>query len=292
MDHSIGKEKIITHRGLERFNADFIYGESTYEAFQNQLSRGFGGIEFDPNATNDGFIVLHDPTLERATGGHDKRPISEITTEEATTAKLSEKGRIATFQEILDLIKTNKATMNAIHLKYRLQTPQMLDRIMEALAPYQDIFNKLIVFDVKPDTARLLKKTFPTLRLAPSVAHPYDILRYNEAVGGTLLTLEEALELKKEGLVDGIWGDEWDRTGENGTSKMLYTPEFFEKVHTAGMFAALVTPELHGTSPHLLGGESHPDAKDVPTLMERIKEIKFAGADYFCTDHPEEVAKL
>jgi len=26
--------------------------------------------------------------------------------------------------------------------------------------------------------------------------------------------------------------------------------------------------------------------------MERIKQIKAAGADYFCTDYPEEVAKL
>jgi glycerophosphoryl diester phosphodiesterase len=292
MDNSIGKKRIITHRGLEPFNPNVIYGESTYEAFQNHLSRGFGGIEFDPNPTKDGIIVLHDSTLERATGGYNKQLVSEITTEEATKAKLTKKGRIATFQEILDLIKTNNATMNAIHLKYHLQTPQMLDRIMEALAPYHDSFNKFIVFDINSDTARVLKKTFPTLRLAPSVAHPYDIIRYTEAVGGTLLTLEEALELKKEGLVDGIWGDEWDRTGENGTSKVFYTPELFEKIHAAGMFAALVTPELHGTSPQLLGGESHSDAKNVPMLMERIKEIKSAGADYFCTDHPEEVAKL
>jgi glycerophosphoryl diester phosphodiesterase len=292
MGYSIGKKRIITHRGLEPLNPNLIYGESTYEAFQNHLSRGFGGIEFDPNPTKDGIIVLHDSTLERATGGYNKQLVSEITTKEAIRAKLIKKGRIATFQEILDLIKTNKATMNAIHLKYRLQTPQMLDCIIEALAPYKDSFNKFIVFDIKPDTARLLKKTFKTLRLAPSVAHPYDIVRYNEAVGGTLLTLEEALELKKEGLVDGIWGDEWDRTGENGTSKIFYTPELFEKIHAAGMFVAIVTPELHGTSPGLYGGESHADARDTKTLFTRIKQIKDAGADYFCTDYPEEVAKL
>lgn len=35
--------------------------------------------------------------------------------------------------------------MNAIHLKYRFQTHQMFDRIMEVLAPYQDSVNKHIL---------------------------------------------------------------------------------------------------------------------------------------------------
>lgn len=67
MDYSLGKKKIITHRGLELFNPDFSFGESTYEAFKDHLARGFGGMEFDPNPTKDGIIVLHDPTLKRAT---------------------------------------------------------------------------------------------------------------------------------------------------------------------------------------------------------------------------------
>ena len=163
---------------------------------------------------------------------------------------------------------------------------------MDALEKHKGIFDKFFIFDIKADTARTLKKKFPTLRLAPSVAHPYDIARYNGVVGETLLSLEEALALRAEGLIEGVWGDEWDLDGGNNTRKLLYTPEFFEAVHKVGMFAALVTPELHGTSPGLYGGESHPDAKGTATLFERIKQIKAAGADYFCTDYPEEVAKL
>lgn len=286
----IEKHRIITHRGLEPTRKNF-FSESSLEAFRDQLSRGFGGIEFDPNPTRDGIIVMHDATPERPTHGREKRPLTELTTDEVTAIPLVN-GKIPTFQEIMDLIKNSDGKVSALHLKARFQTPETLERIMSALDVNKEIFDKFIVFDVKADTARILKGMFPNLRLAPSVAHSYDITRYGTSIGNTLLSLEQAIELKKEGLIDGIWGDEWDTTGENGTSKLLYTPEFFEKVHNAGLFAAIVTPELHGTSPGLYGGESHQDAKDVPTLMKRIREIKAAGADYFCTDYPEEVTKL
>ena len=289
-DILIGKQRIIAHRGLEPTHPNF-FSESSLEAFSNQLNRGFGGIEFDPNPTRDGIIVMHDATLKRPTQGKYEQPVAEMTTQEITKIPLAN-GTIPTFEQVMDLIKNSAGTISALHLKARFQTPENLEKIMQALDKYKNIFNKFIVFDVKADTVKTLKAKFPTIRLAPSVAHPYDIARFGASIGNTLLSLEETLDLRKEGLVDGIWGDEWDTTGENGTSKLLYTREFFDKVHEAGLFAALVTPELHGTSPGLYGGESHPDAKDIPTLMKRIKEIKDGGADYFCTDYPEEVAKI
>lgn len=280
---------IITHRGLEPSKPDF-YSEGSFEAFENHLGRGFN-IEFDPNPTKDGIIVMHDATLKRPTEGHDERAVADLATEEILQVRLAN-GRIPTFDEIMELIGSSDSTISALHLKAHLQTPETLERIMEALSRHTNVFSKFLVFDIKPDTARALKREFPSLRLAPSVAHPYDITRFNEAIGGTLLSLEEALVLHTEGLIEGIWGDEWDTVGEGETTKLLYTPEFFGKIHDVGMFAALVTPELHSTSPGLYGGESHPDAKNLPTLIERIRQIKVAGADYFCTDYPEEVASL
>lgn len=286
----IGKARVITHRGLEP-SKHGAPSESSYEAFANQLKRGFGGIEFDPNPTKDGIVIMHDATLKRPTQGRDERTIADLTTEEILQISLTN-GRIPTFDEVMELIRNSDSTVSALHLKARFQTPETLERIMAALAKHSDIFSKFIVFDVKPETARVLKREFHTLRLAPSVAHPYDILRYNDSVGGTLMTVDDALALKSEGLINGVWGDEWDTAGEKGTTKQLYAPEFFEKMHNAGLWVALVTPELHGTSPGLYGGESHADAKDFDTLMARIKEIKAAGADYFCTDYPEAVAQL
>lgn len=286
----ITQKKIVTHRGLEPSQPDF-FSESSYEAFNDQLSRGFAGIEFDPNPTKDGIVVLHDATLERPTNGRDTRAIAELTTKQVISTPL-DNGRYATLDEVMDLIRQSNSTFNALHLKSRLQTTETLEKIIAALSSHVDIFKKLIVFDVNANTARLLKAAFPSLRLAPSLAHPYDIARYNKSVGGTLMTIDEALDLRKKLLIDGIWADEWDTQGENESTKQFYTKENFDRLHASGLFIAVVTPELHGTSPGLYGGESHADAKNKNVLMSRIKQIKDAGADYFCTDYPTEVAKL
>lgn len=286
----INKSNVITHRGIERTKINF-FSESSYEAFADQLSRGFAGIEFDPNPTRDGIIVFHDANLTRFTSGKDARNIADMTTTEVTGVQLPN-GRIPTFDEVMNMIRNSDATISALHLKARFQNSEILEKLINALKKYEDILEKFIVFDVKEDTARQLKGVYPHIRLAPSIAHPYDIARYNSSVGGTLMTIEDAIALEQKGLIDGVWGDEWDTVGKNGTSKQFYTRDNFDRLHDANLFIALVTPELHSTSPGLYGGESHADARDIKTLFTRIKQIKDAGADYFCTDYPEEVAKL
>jgi glycerophosphoryl diester phosphodiesterase len=286
----IGKDHIITHRGLEPSRSNY-FSESSLEAFKDQLSRGFGGIEFDPNPTKDGIIVMHDTNLSRPTNGKDTRNVADVPTDEIVSLPLPN-GHIPTFAQVMDLIRKSDSSINAMHLKARFQTPEMLARIIDALGHYKEVFPKLIIFDIKPETARILKKHFPTLRLAPSIADSYDIERYNSAVGETLISINDAIALKEDGIIDGVWGDEWDTQGKNGKRKQLYTKENFDRLHEAGLFIALVTPELHSSSPGLYGGESHADAKDIKTLFKRIQQIKDAGADYFCTDYPEEVASL
>ena len=53
-----------------------------------------------------------------------------------------------------------------------------------------------------------------------------------------------------------------------------------------------MTPELHGTSPGLLGGESHKHAANTEVLFERMREILSLEPDAICTDYPEEVKLL
>src|ERR1035437_3061462 len=130
----IGKGHVITHRGLEPSRKNF-YSESSLEAFASQLSRGFGGIEFDPNVTSDGIIVMHDATLARLTAGKDSRPVSEISTSEVTNIPLS-KGTIPTFEQVLDLVKKSRGSINSLHLKADFQTTKMLAKIIETLASY------------------------------------------------------------------------------------------------------------------------------------------------------------
>jgi len=258
---------IFTHRGLEPSNPDF-YPESSYEAFKSHLERGFG-IEFDPFFTEQGVFVSHNPDL-KIVGG-----------------------RIATLDEVLELIKNSKAELNALHLKGKFQDVSYLDILISNLKNHPQAISKIIIFDVKPEAARYLKSKMPNIQLAPSVAHSFDIKRYNSLVKGTLLSVEEAIKYKKDGLYDWVWLDEWDRADKNGKEKMLYTAEVFDLLKQAGYKIALVTPEMHNTaSPGLLGGKNHEDSNDKEMLFKRIKEIISLKPDAICTDNPEEVKNL
>jgi len=280
--------KIITHRGLDPSIKNFP-AESTITAFRNHLQRGFG-IEFDVNFSRDGKIfIFHDAGLKRITNGQDNRQFSELTLQEIKTLKFGN-SHLPTFEELVELIRKHSKGVNALHLKSKFQSEKYLAILVNYLKKCQDIFNNLIVFDVKLDTAKYLKTTLPNLKLAPSVAHDYDIERYNDFVGGTLYSISQAIANKE--LFSWVWLDEWDLTDNNGGVKKLYTNEVFNDFHNSGIKVALVTPELHGTSPGLLGGEAHPDATNQDKLFSRIKKIIAFGPDAVCTDYPDQVKKI
>lgn len=285
---------IFTHRGLQPSKPNF-YPESSYEAFEDQLKRGFG-IEFDPNFCKDGIVVWHDGTLSRLSEGKDERACRDLSFSELSNINFwnlnhTTKGRVPTFDEVLDLIRNSRSTLNALHFKGKYQNPQDLESLVEHLRKNSDVLPQLVVFDVKPETANILLKEFPDLQLAPSVAHQYDVQRYNSVIAETLIETDTAAQMIKDGVFGKnpwVWLDEWDLADEGGEQKNLYNREVFDKMRAAGAKIALVTPELHGTSPGLYGGESHPNSKDKKTLFKRIREILELKPDAVCTDYPEE----
>jgi len=280
----------LTHRGLEPSNQDF-YPESSYESFRSHLNRGFG-IEFDPCFAKDCIVVCHDSSLDSITMGENEKEFQDLTWQEIKQVRYgSKKARIALLSEVFDLIRNNNSKINAMHLKGKYQTKEYLDRLINGLLQYREIISKLIIFDVKPDAARYIKEKIPEISIAPSVAHTYDIKRYNECVLGTLISREDAIRYKQQGLYDWVWLDEWDLSDEEGNKK-FYTKETFDALRQEGYKIALVTPELHRTSPGLLGGEAHPDSVDREILFSRIKEILELRPDAICTDYPEEISNL
>lgn len=55
----------LAHRGVSR-----VAPENTLEAFGAAVESGAGGLEFDVHLTRDGHVVvIHDPTVDRTTGG-------------------------------------------------------------------------------------------------------------------------------------------------------------------------------------------------------------------------------
>jgi len=279
---------ILTHRGLEASKEKF-FTESSYEAFANHLQRGFG-VEFDINFTKDKrIIIFHDNDLERITGGKDKRLFQQMMFSEVKEIRIRG-NRIADFDELMNLIIKNKSSFNSLHLKGKFQKKEYLDILLGFLFQYRNYLERLLIFDVKVETARYLKRKIPQLILAPSVAHPYDIERYNTCVGGTLIKIEEAI--KNRSLFEWVWLDEWDRSARYGRTKKLYSVYNFNKLRKYGFKIALVSPELHKTSPGLLGGESHQDAKDYKTLFKRMEEIVALEPDAICTDWPDYIKHL
>lgn len=287
------KPYIITHRGIEQEKQKFP--ESSLAAFDDHLSRGFG-IEFDLNISQGGdLIVFHDSTLTRISNGRDKRNISDLNLGEISNIfSVNSLESPARIENILGLIRERSKvgkSMNALHVKGKFQTEEIEDKLVDVLAGYQDIFEKIIIFDVLPAFSRKMHLRFPQLNLAPSVAHDFDVLRFKASTSGTLLTVTEALTHIKEGVYSWVWLDEWDRKDQS-SKKLFYDSKTFETFKALGIKIALVTPELHATSPGLLGGEVHEDAATKEKLFLRIEEILKLEPDAVCTDYPELVRNL
>ncbi len=292
------KPTIITHRGLQPARKDHPF-EQSLEALKFQIGRGYG-LEFDPSFTKDRsvgkrIVVMHDPTLSRLTASKDDRLVRDVSFLEITKLKLPGGFTVPTLDQVLELIESHSVGISAMHLKGIFQEgTEDIDLILAHLKKHPDVVDRIMIFDVKPENARYMLEKNPDLILAPSVAHNYDIERYNSSVARTLISVEEALELgpKGEGLYRWIWGDEWDLTDTDGDSKQLYTKEFFATLHDSGYMVAVVMPELHATSPRLKSGEVHSDGASMKTALRRAKEIIANGADALCTDYPEELQTL
>lgn len=317
---------MITHRGLEPAGSDGAWGESTVEAFEAQLRRGFG-LEFDPNPCFDGWVVWHDGEMLRLTNGVDQRRLVDIPLREVAGRQFG-RGCVGTLDEVglkyiisdlctdlmdntdrsvttclkkmkvLSLIAEHgsAAAPSAMHLKGERQSAVLIDLLVEVLRRHPVAIPKLFIFDVTQTSAVALKAAMPELALAPSVSHAYDVQRYNACVHRTLWTLEAALQGARDGLFAWAWVDEWDLAADDAGGRK--DPPFastctFAALRNAGLRVGLVTPELHSSSPSLLGGESHDDASSKERLFARIRTIAQCGfVDAICTDWPTEVQAM
>ena len=175
----MSKTIILTHRGLEEGNNKFF--ESSFEAFEDHLKRGYG-LEFDVNFTSDGeIVILHDKNLKRITSGQIEADIYTVPFEEVKNIPLgSNDNGIAAFDELMDLIELYNPPMNALHLKgFFQQDDKFINILIEKLKSRPSSLDKFIIFDTTAATAEKILKELPQAKLAASVAHDYDIERYN-----------------------------------------------------------------------------------------------------------------
>jgi len=276
--------QLISHRWLDPLNHNFHYAESSKEAFENLLDRWYW-LEFDINFSKDLIpFVFHDQGLTRISQWKDERTFNNLSWNEIMNISLPNHCHFITLNALFSLIKKRQKIWlkSALHLKSSFQEKKMLDILISTLLQYQNINEKIFLFDVKIDTATYLKKNLPEIELFVSVAHAYDEKRFNNSVWGTLYTIEEAIANKD--LIDWVRLDEWDRKDIVWTKK-LYTEEVINSFKNAWLKTAIISPELHAKSPWLLWGESHEDVESKEKLQWRIKDVKVLNPDFVCTDY-------
>jgi glycerophosphoryl diester phosphodiesterase len=286
------KTKVITHRGLNPDTKGFP-PESSAEAFASFLKQGYG-LEFDVRFTVDKkMIAIHDASLKRLTKGKDERQIADISGRQILAMDFNG-NHLISIPQLLVLIHTLGApdSLSALHLKSANQKPELLDILIPELRVLDP--KKFIIFDPTIEMARYIHAKNPDLQLAASVSHPYDIERFNKSAGGTLITMEQLLDNKD--VFTWAWLDEWDRRDVGGKTKSLLNSETFGKLRDHNIGIALVTPELHSTSPSQPTGvrpeDLHEDASTrerLDTILEHIVSLK---PDGMCTDHPDFVNAL
>ncbi len=276
---------LITHRGINITEGN-SYLESTGEAFLDQLKKGFG-LEFDIRLTKDNkAIILHDPDLRRISNGKDTRIIEET---ELKDIDIDAYG-IITLEEILDYIDTYQSddAMSAIHIKGPLQSNiENIDTIIDIISLGN--LSKFFLFDVKIEIAEYIKSKNKNIKLAPSVSHIFDIERFNSSTKNTLIDIE-SLE-KYTSLFDWAWLDEWDRKDYSGGEKELYNEENIKHIKDLGLLVAIVSPELHATSPVPQSTEKHPDGISTEAVFKRLEKILKIKPDAICTDYAEQIEK-
>lgn len=272
---------VITHRGLEPARIHAL-PESSLTSFTDHITRGFS-IEFDPFLSCDDVgYVCHDTYT---TNEGVKARLSTL-----TSAELDQRG-VTRLDDVFDLICSfSTASHHSLHLKGDRQQPKFLEYLVGVFNQRVQLKEKVFIFDVAPPVAAFLKQGCPGMRLGASVSHGHDIDRYNSCVYGTLVSVDDFLS--NIALYEWAWLDEWDTAGENGEKKSLISPDLIARLHEAGVKVAAVTPELHATSPGLLGGERHEDSSSVARWKKWVLNFISAGGDALCTDWPELVYEM
>lgn len=278
------KIHISSHRGIDLDDRDSP-PESTRSSFEKRLREGYG-IEFDLVELSDGeFVISHDLEVKQRDG-------TKISLPQLNRAQIEQSNfegePFLGISECLELLQSHGSQLwHCLHLKARNQAPKAIEKFSAILQEFSSLLSHTIIFDLLPETAKSLRSQFPSAQLAYSLSLPSDISRFGKLTGNTLFPLETCISQSQ--ICNWSWLDEWDRKDE-ANEKNIHDPQNYSTLRTAGIKIALVTPELHRSSP-AAGFSAHEDASE-PALSKRLKEIIALKPDLICTDYPSKCRGL
>ena len=99
---------VLGHRG-----ARHAAPENTHAAFELSRREGAAGVELDVRLVRTGeVVVLHDVTLERVTGGADRRAVEGLSWDEARRPDVGRGERMPLLSDVLDWAMANDQLVN------------------------------------------------------------------------------------------------------------------------------------------------------------------------------------
>lgn len=167
---------LYSHRGID-FDRKEKLSENSLAAFRYAAEKSYG-VELDLQMTKDQvLLVAHDSNIERWSLGRAKHSWSTLMNDEILKLE-NTFGSIARLPQVLALAEDFPSLHFAIHLKGANQSKIFIQELIETLTLSENIFSRILIFDVKLETAAALRRALPGIGLAPSVADEYDITRY------------------------------------------------------------------------------------------------------------------
>src|SRR5688572_4189457 len=102
------KPLVLGHRG-----ARHAAPENTHAAFELSRQEGAAGVELDVRVVKSGeIVVLHDVTLERVTGGADRRAVEQLSWTETRAADVGRGERVPLLADVLDWAAAHDQLVN------------------------------------------------------------------------------------------------------------------------------------------------------------------------------------
>lgn len=108
-----GSRLVLGHRGVRPIDGESLPAENTLAAFARAADAGADGIELDVRLTaDDDVVVFHDATLERMTGGADRRAVIDLGAPVLGAIELVGGGRAPRLGEVLAWCKERRLAVN------------------------------------------------------------------------------------------------------------------------------------------------------------------------------------
>jgi glycerophosphoryl diester phosphodiesterase len=157
----LGRPVLWGHRGCRAG-----FPENTLAAIAAAADAGADGVEIDVRPCRTGeLVVIHDPTLERITGGAELRRVSELAYRDLARIDLGAGQRIPRLEEVLDLCLQRALTLN-VELKATPSNRSYLAVAAARLLSAHDVTHPVVVSSFEPYALARLRLAAPTLPVA------------------------------------------------------------------------------------------------------------------------------